>query len=266
MGHADLQMVNRYVKLLPQPGEEDVSDRLNDYLRARPKLARRQLDEVPRVSLHPALELGEWDQNELSAQHDLQVGLHLALGVIDAHAQRGGRFLSRDGVAGNCCERTSRAGSHLSGAVVSCEGMASSRCRRFPGNLSCPFRPTTGLTAGDGRRVQATARRRGGALRELQRPGSCGASQPWYERRPTSSRMPARSPGRSSCATNQIGTGGWRAWLFRTAQREAWLLDGKRRETKPCEDAPSDGHWIPESADPRDAFTGRPGTAPARSR
>ena len=23
MGHADLQMVNRYVKLLPQPGEED---------------------------------------------------------------------------------------------------------------------------------------------------------------------------------------------------------------------------------------------------
>ena len=25
MGHADLQMVNRYVKLLPQPGEEDVS-------------------------------------------------------------------------------------------------------------------------------------------------------------------------------------------------------------------------------------------------
>jgi integrase len=33
MGHADLQMVNRYVKLLPQPGEEDLSERLNDYLR-----------------------------------------------------------------------------------------------------------------------------------------------------------------------------------------------------------------------------------------
>ena len=33
MGHADLQMVNRYVKLLPQPGEADLSDRLNDYLR-----------------------------------------------------------------------------------------------------------------------------------------------------------------------------------------------------------------------------------------
>jgi hypothetical protein len=33
MGHADLQMVNRCVKLLPQPGEEDLSERLNDYLR-----------------------------------------------------------------------------------------------------------------------------------------------------------------------------------------------------------------------------------------
>src|SRR3954463_5185224 len=33
MGPADLQMVNRYVKLLPQPGEDDAADRLNDYLR-----------------------------------------------------------------------------------------------------------------------------------------------------------------------------------------------------------------------------------------
>jgi integrase len=33
MGHADLQMVNRYVKLLPQPGEDDAADRLNPYLR-----------------------------------------------------------------------------------------------------------------------------------------------------------------------------------------------------------------------------------------
>jgi integrase len=32
MGHADLQMVNRYVKLLPQPGEDDAADRLNAYL------------------------------------------------------------------------------------------------------------------------------------------------------------------------------------------------------------------------------------------
>jgi hypothetical protein len=33
MGHADLHMVNRYVKLLPQPGEDDAAARLNDYLR-----------------------------------------------------------------------------------------------------------------------------------------------------------------------------------------------------------------------------------------
>jgi integrase len=33
MGHADLQMVNRYVKLLPQPREEHAAERLNDYLR-----------------------------------------------------------------------------------------------------------------------------------------------------------------------------------------------------------------------------------------
>jgi integrase len=33
MGHADLQMVNRYVKRLPQPGEDDAAARLNDCLR-----------------------------------------------------------------------------------------------------------------------------------------------------------------------------------------------------------------------------------------
>jgi hypothetical protein len=33
MGHADLQMVNRYVKLLPQPGEDDAAARLNAYLK-----------------------------------------------------------------------------------------------------------------------------------------------------------------------------------------------------------------------------------------
>jgi integrase len=33
MGHADLQMVNRYVKRLPHPGETDAAERLNDYLR-----------------------------------------------------------------------------------------------------------------------------------------------------------------------------------------------------------------------------------------
>jgi integrase len=34
MGHADLQMVNRYVKLLPQPRDDNAAARLNDYLRA----------------------------------------------------------------------------------------------------------------------------------------------------------------------------------------------------------------------------------------
>lgn len=33
MGHADLQMVNRYVKRLPHPGETDAAERLNDDLR-----------------------------------------------------------------------------------------------------------------------------------------------------------------------------------------------------------------------------------------
>jgi len=35
MGHADLQMVQRYTKLLPQPDERDPADRLNAYLRSR---------------------------------------------------------------------------------------------------------------------------------------------------------------------------------------------------------------------------------------
>ena len=33
MGHGDLQMVNRYVKLLPQPRDDDAAARLNTYLR-----------------------------------------------------------------------------------------------------------------------------------------------------------------------------------------------------------------------------------------
>jgi integrase len=33
MGHADLQMVQRYVKLLPQPEESNPAERLNAYLR-----------------------------------------------------------------------------------------------------------------------------------------------------------------------------------------------------------------------------------------
>lgn len=37
MGHADLQMVQRYVKLLPQRDEADPAERLNAYLRKRAK-------------------------------------------------------------------------------------------------------------------------------------------------------------------------------------------------------------------------------------
>ena len=40
MGHADLQMVNRYVKLLPQPGEDDLSERLTAYLRRATEAGR----------------------------------------------------------------------------------------------------------------------------------------------------------------------------------------------------------------------------------
>jgi hypothetical protein len=58
------------------------------------------------------------DQDELSARDDLWVRLHLALEVIEAHAQRCGRFLSGHGVVGHCCEGPGRAGSHLIGVVV----------------------------------------------------------------------------------------------------------------------------------------------------
>jgi hypothetical protein len=33
MGHADRQMVDRYVKLLPHAGEDEAAQRLNDYPR-----------------------------------------------------------------------------------------------------------------------------------------------------------------------------------------------------------------------------------------
>jgi integrase len=35
MGHSDLQMVQRYTKLLPQPDERDPAERLNAYLAKR---------------------------------------------------------------------------------------------------------------------------------------------------------------------------------------------------------------------------------------
>jgi integrase len=37
MGHSDLQMVQRYTKLLPQPEERDPAERLNAYLARRPR-------------------------------------------------------------------------------------------------------------------------------------------------------------------------------------------------------------------------------------
>ena len=58
MGHADLQMVNRYVKLLPQPGEDDPPSGSTLSAPREPAPARH-VDEVPRVPLHPALELGQ---------------------------------------------------------------------------------------------------------------------------------------------------------------------------------------------------------------
>lgn len=49
---------------------------------------------------------------------------------------------------------------------------------------------------------------------------------------------------------------GWRTWLFRTAQCEAWLLDHKRRDMRIFEDELGEG-WTTEPADHRDAFTQR---------
>jgi hypothetical protein len=41
MGHSDLQMVQRYTKLLPQPEEQDPAERLKAYLAKR---RRRRAD------------------------------------------------------------------------------------------------------------------------------------------------------------------------------------------------------------------------------
>jgi RNA polymerase sigma factor (sigma-70 family) len=49
----------------------------------------------------------------------------------------------------------------------------------------------------------------------------------------------------------------WRAWLFKTAQREAWVLDRTRREMRTFEDDSDDGSWVPEPTDRRDAFRER---------
>src|SRR5215210_4378324 len=42
---------------------------------------------------------------------------------------------------------------------------------------------------------------------------------------------------------------GWRAWLFRTAQREAWHLDRERREARSLDAEPGDPARAPEPSD-----------------
>src|SRR5215213_8490367 len=49
----------------------------------------------------------------------------------------------------------------------------------------------------------------------------------------------------------------WRAWLFRTAQREAWILDAKRRDMRPFEDESGHAIRVAEAIDERDAFRQR---------
>jgi hypothetical protein len=98
---------------------------------------------MPRVALDPPLELGEWDEHQLAAEDDLEVRLNPALEVVDAHAQRSGRFLSRQGVAGDCGKRTGRARSHLSGVFVADGGMGSSRWRRFSAKTIAPLSSST---------------------------------------------------------------------------------------------------------------------------
>ena len=50
----------------------------------------------------------------------------------------------------------------------------------------------------------------------------------------------------------------WRAWLFKTAQREAWALDRARGEMKSLTQESKEGRWwITEPLDPHDAFRER---------
>ena len=103
MGHADLQMVNRYVKLLPQPGEDDAAERLNAYLR---RCRRGAPTRWRALSLHPALELGGRHQDELAAENDLEQRLHAPLEGVDADPQRGGGLLTRQGKPRHRAQRT----------------------------------------------------------------------------------------------------------------------------------------------------------------
>ena len=51
---------------------------------------------------------------------------------------------------------------------------------------------------------------------------------------------------------------GWRAWLFTTAQREAWALHGARHETRSLTAEFDDGSWVvTEPLDPHDPYRER---------
>ena len=111
-GPRDLQMVNRYVKLLPQPRDDNAADRLNDYLRrSRHELRPGAASTTTwRVALQPALDLGDRDEHELPAADDAHRRLHVALEVADAHPERRRGLLAcqrepRDGL-----QRSARSG------------------------------------------------------------------------------------------------------------------------------------------------------------
>ena len=80
-------------------GERSRSDSTRTCV-AQPKLAVRTPRQGAARCAVPSVRARRGDQDELPHRHDFQVRLHLALEVIDAHAERSGRFLSGDGVAG----------------------------------------------------------------------------------------------------------------------------------------------------------------------
>ena len=49
----------------------------------------------------------------------------------------------------------------------------------------------------------------------------------------------------------------WRAWLFKTAQREAWTLDQRRREMRSLDADAGDRFRVDEPTDPHDPFRER---------
>src|SRR4051812_37975716 len=72
-----------------------------DSVAAVPNAARRYFGQLIGVALNPALEFGDRDQDELPSDHDLELGLHLSLEVVDADPQRRGGLTARERVAGD---------------------------------------------------------------------------------------------------------------------------------------------------------------------